>query len=185
MKKHSSPMASGLASQAGGTVMARDEAALKRSKKPRAAAAPPPDRFDCARCQALGVEVDEDGCCATCGVDAIAVRGGVPTYPPPDTQDEDQLAAIEALFAGRPMDRASRTWGTPSRVLVLHSALAEVLDRLARNDLAPKLIGLDPEWFDRARVALRGGMEFGEGPSQPGQAPTGEPTPVAPRPGDT
>lgn len=35
-----------------------------------------PERFGCVQCRVLGVAVDEDGCCVTCGADALVVYGG-------------------------------------------------------------------------------------------------------------
>lgn len=40
-----------------------------------------PDRFDCDTCGA-GVAADEDGCCATCGVDCWVIANGVPVLDP-------------------------------------------------------------------------------------------------------
>lgn len=35
------------------------------------------NRFDCSDC-GMGVDIDEDGCCATCGADAIVIEDGKP-----------------------------------------------------------------------------------------------------------
>lgn len=38
---------------------------------------PNPNRFDCVDC-GPGIGIDEDGCCSTCGKDAIVVLNGRP-----------------------------------------------------------------------------------------------------------
>lgn len=87
--------------------------------------APGLDRADCMNCQAVGVKIDEDGCCATCGVSAVMVENGVPTYPEPDTDAEDQLTAIDAFLDGREVDESWRlNWGVPARVVERIRSLA-------------------------------------------------------------
>lgn len=33
-----------------------------------------PNRFDCPACKSYGVAVDEDGCCRSCGADAVEIH---------------------------------------------------------------------------------------------------------------
>lgn len=58
-----------------------------------------PWRFDCIDC-GVGIAVDEDGCCKTCGRDAVVIKDGVPDYSMVAAGDESHDdAALQAELA--------------------------------------------------------------------------------------
>ncbi len=85
---------------------------------PSAEATPSADRFDCYRCESLGVAADEEGCCVTCGYEVVVIRNGIPRYPPwdwdevapsarPETAGPDTDENTDMCITGRP-----HQWGT-------------------------------------------------------------------------
>lgn len=93
-------------------------------------ASPKPDRFDCPECGPC-VGVDEDGCCTTCGADAVVVLAGIPEQnlaerPPAKV---DLVKARHAIDKFRDAAREGRTIDFRERdgyVAVLHDALDEL-----------------------------------------------------------
>lgn len=59
------------------------------------------DRFDCDFCGA-GVAVDEDGCCATCGVTCWVIDCGVPILDPDGDSVEPHYSQMQVREGIRP-----------------------------------------------------------------------------------
>ncbi len=73
------------------------EAERAKRQPPEAApepVAPCPWRFDCIDC-GVGIAVDEDRCCKTCGRGCVTIKGGVPDYSSVVAGDEADAISMK------------------------------------------------------------------------------------------